>query len=49
MIVFYYKCENCGQVYYSAAELPEDQLICDKCGSKIRKIDPDELKKEGNE
>jgi rRNA maturation endonuclease Nob1 len=49
VIIFYYKCENCGQIYYSAAELSGDMLICEICGGVIRKVDPDELKKEVDE
>ncbi|MGB9901330.1 MAG: hypothetical protein ACPLEW_11060 [Pseudothermotoga sp.] len=45
MIIFYYKCENCGQMYYSAAELSGTQLTCEKCGSVIKKVDPAELRK----
>ncbi len=45
-MIFYYRCKNCGQIYYSAAELSGKQLVCDKCGGIIEKVDQKELKKE---
>lgn len=40
----YYKCPNCGQIYYSAAMLEGDLLNCEKCGAKVIPIQKDELK-----
>ncbi|WP_448521259.1 hypothetical protein, partial [Pseudothermotoga sp.] len=41
----YYRCPNCGQMYYSAASLKGDQLICERCGATIAPITYEEFKK----
>jgi DNA-directed RNA polymerase subunit RPC12/RpoP len=41
---FYYRCPNCGQIYYSATELSDDKLTCEKCGTKIVPLSPQEVK-----
>ncbi|KAF2957807.1 hypothetical protein AS159_05215 [Thermotoga sp. Ku-13t] len=43
--VIYHRCPNCGQIYYSAATLKGDQLICDRCGAIIVPITSEQLKK----
>ncbi|WP_165275469.1 hypothetical protein [Thermotoga sp. Ku-13t] len=45
MKVIYHRCPNCGQIYYSAATLKGDQLICDRCGAIIVPITSEQLKK----
>lgn len=42
--VIYYRCPNCGQIYYSAATLKGDQLICDRCGATIVPITTEQFK-----
>ncbi len=43
--VIYYRCPKCGQIYYSAATLSGDQLICDRCGATIVPITVEQFKK----
>ncbi|MGB9821465.1 MAG: hypothetical protein ACPLVG_08920 [Pseudothermotoga sp.] len=35
----YYKCPNCGQLYYFAAKLEGEQLNCEKCGAKVEPLE----------
>ncbi|HBT39287.1 MAG: hypothetical protein H5T93_06555 [Pseudothermotoga sp.] len=45
MRLTYYRCPNCGQLYYSAANLKGEQLICERCGATIAPITYEEFKK----
>ncbi|MDI6863974.1 MAG: hypothetical protein QMC97_11405 [Pseudothermotoga sp.] len=44
MKFIYYRCPVCGQIYYSAANLEGDKLICERCGSTIVPITVEEFK-----
>ncbi len=38
VFAIYYRCPRCGEIYYSAAKLTGEQLICEKCGATIEPI-----------
>ncbi|WP_157723285.1 hypothetical protein [Pseudothermotoga thermarum] len=49
MFFIYYKCPKCGAVYYSAAKLSGDQLICEKCGATVEPIEDYQQKESTDE
>ncbi|MFN4190995.1 MAG: hypothetical protein ACK4E2_08360 [Pseudothermotoga sp.] len=48
----YYRCTNCGKVYYSAARLEGEMLTCEECSAKVTPVenyDPKTLQNSNNE
>ncbi len=35
----YYRCPNCGKVYYSAAKLEGEMLNCEECNAKVTPVE----------